>query len=93
MCASGTVIMSCLNNEIVNEYLPLPKDSKVPEMTILTLETIKQIENILKPIIPIFSKELVALNHDKINLGKVIKISVPLHRITEVTIIETLIIF
>ena len=39
--------MSCLNNEIVNEYLPLPKDSKVPEMTILTLETIKQIENIL----------------------------------------------
>ena len=77
---------------MINEYLPIPKDSNTPEITIPKVEIIKANEKILNPITPILINESVALNHDKINLGKRTKIRAPLHNIIETMIKETLII-
>lgn len=89
---NGIVIINCRSNEINNEYLPFPNDSKTPEITIPKVDIIKHGARILNPIIPISNNELDALNQDKIRLGKARKIIEPLHKITKITTIETLII-
>ena len=91
--ASGSVMINCLNNDIVNERCPLPNDSKTPEMTTPNVDRIKHGEIIRRPIIPISNKLSVALNHDKTSSGREIKIIVPKHKIAAVDRIDTLIIF